>query len=67
MKRLAEIRKAKGFTQERLAEAIGVSRYSIMDYERCRISPTIEIAEKIAHVLGSSLSELNPPQPSTPQ
>ena len=64
MKHLAKIRKAKGFTQEQLADAIGVSRYSIMDYEKCRISPTLEVAEKIAFVLELSLPELlNPPQP----
>lgn len=67
MRRLAEIRKAKGFTQGQLATAVGVSRYSIMDYEKCRISPTMEVAEKIARVLESSLSELNPPLPSAHQ
>lgn len=67
MQRLAEIRKAKGFTQDQLALAVGISRYSIIDYEKCRISPTIEVAEKIATVLNSSLLELNPPQPSAQQ
>ena len=65
MKYLAAIRKTKGFTQGELAKAVGVSRYSIMDYEKCRISPTLEVTEKIAHVLGLSLTDLlNPPPPS---
>jgi len=58
MKNLRYYRKALGLSQEELAKAVGISRYSILDYENSRISPTIEVGQKIAEVLKVSLDDL---------
>jgi len=61
---LAERRKAAKLSQEQLANIVGVSRFSIIEYEKGRTSPTLEIASKIANALGcASVDELNPTQP----
>ena len=63
----AELRKAAGLSQEQLAIKVGVSRYSIIEYEKGRTSPTLQIANKIAHVLGcTSIDELLNPSPLPP-
>ena len=65
---LIERRKAAGFSQEQLASLVGISRFSIIEYEKGRTSPTLEMATKIANALGcASVDELNPnptPPPS---
>lgn len=58
MKNLRYYRKAARLSQEELAHAVGISRYSILDYENSRISPTIEVGKKIAEVLKVSLDDL---------
>ena len=53
------LRFAKGeMTQAQLAEAIGVTRQTIIAIEQARYSPTLEMAFQIAHVLGVSLEEV---------
>jgi transcriptional regulator with XRE-family HTH domain len=63
LKNLAPIRKRKGLSQEQLAKLVGLSRYAIIEYEKCRVSPTLEVSEKIAAVLNVHLNDLNPPSP----
>ena len=58
MKNLRYYRKSRNMSQDELARAVGISRYSILDYENSRISPTIEIGQKIAEVLNVSLFNL---------
>ena len=50
-KRIKEIRKKKGFTQEQLAEKIGIGTANISYIETGKFAPTIENFEKIAKVL----------------
>lgn len=53
------LRFAKGeMTQAQLAEAIGVTRQTIIAIEQARYSPTLEMAFQIARVLGVSLEEV---------
>ena len=49
---------ADEMTQQELAELVGVSRQTIMAIEKCKYSPTLEIAFKIAEVFGQSLAEV---------
>ena len=42
------LRKAKGWSQQDLAERLGVSRQSIISIERGRFDPSLELAIKIA-------------------
>jgi transcriptional regulator with XRE-family HTH domain len=56
--RLAEIRKKRGFSQEELAELLGTKGPAIGRYERSVAKPTIEVAGKLAKILGVSLDYL---------
>lgn len=52
------LRFAKGeMTQAQLAEAVGVTRQTIIAIEQARYSPTLEMAFQIAEALGVSLEE----------
>jgi putative transcriptional regulator len=56
--RLKEIRLQKGYTQETLAQAVGVSRQSIIAVEKGKYKPTIELALKLALTLGYSVEKI---------
>jgi DNA-binding XRE family transcriptional regulator len=45
-------------TQKQLAEHVGVSRQTMNAIENARIAPTIDIAIRVADVLGVSVDEL---------
>lgn len=51
MERIKEVRKSKGWTQEQLADAVGVKRSVISKYESGAISPSAETIQRIADVL----------------
>lgn len=44
-------------TQEQLADKVGVTRQTIIAIEAARYAPSLELAFRIAHVLGVPLSE----------
>ena len=52
------IRETKGFTQEQVAEKLGVSPSAYGDVERGENDPKLSKLEKIAEILGVQLSEL---------
>lgn len=56
--RLEEIRKAKGITQEELANALEVSRQTVGSLENGRYNPSIILAFKIARFFGVSIEEV---------
>ena len=56
--RLEEIRKAKGITQEELANALEVSRQTVGSLENGRYNPSIILAFKIAHFFDVSIKEV---------
>jgi len=47
---VCELRTKKGMTQEELAEAVGVTRQTIISIEKGRYAPSITLALKIASV-----------------
>ncbi len=57
-RRIKEIRKAKGITQEQLAEAIGIGTPNISYIETGKFAPNIENFEKIVNALGVEPYEL---------
>ena len=57
-KRIRQVRLAKGFTQESLADTIGLHRTYIGNIERGEESVSVDNAAKIAKALKVSLSEL---------
>lgn len=57
-KRLQQVRKEKGFTQETLADAIGIHRTYIGIIERGEQSVSLDNVYRIAKVMKIKLSEL---------
>ena len=56
--RIRELRKAGGYRQEDLAEALGVSRQTIIAIENNTYNPTLELAMKMARYLHTTVEEL---------
>ena len=56
--RLEEIRKAKGITQEEIANALEVSRQTVGSLENGRYNPSIILAFKIARFFNVSIEEV---------
>ena len=56
--RLEEIRKAKGITQEELANALEVSRQTVGSLENGRYNPSIILAFKIARFFEVYIEEV---------
>lgn len=46
------LRKAKGLRQEDMAKLLGVSRQTIVAMENNKYDPTLELAMKVARLLG---------------
>jgi transcriptional regulator with XRE-family HTH domain len=57
--RIAVLRKAKGLTQAKLAEFMGINASTLAAYERDRRTPKADVLESIAKALGVSTAELN--------
>lgn len=51
-------RKSKGYRQEDLAAALGVTRQTIIAIENNKYNPTLELAMKLARHLGTTVEEL---------
>lgn len=58
MKGLAELRKAKGLTQQELANLAAVSRVSVARYETTDRMPNGKVVARLARALGVSTSRL---------
>jgi transcriptional regulator with XRE-family HTH domain len=56
--RLLQARKKKGISQEELASKLGTKGPAIGRYERDEMKPSIEVASKVAKLLGVSLDWL---------
>lgn len=57
----ARLRKARGWTQEELAERSGLSQQYLSDLERAKRNPTIVTIHEIAQALGVSHVDLVQP------
>jgi len=58
LNRVKELRIARGWTQEQLADAVGVSRQSINSIERDRYVPSLPLALTFARVFACSTDEI---------
>lgn len=56
--RLQKLRKEKGYSQEQLAEALGISRQAVSKWERAEASPDTDNLILLARLYGISLDEL---------
>lgn len=52
------LRKSRGYRQEDLAAALGVSRQTIIAIENDKYNPTLELAMRLARHLGTTVEEL---------
>ena len=55
-------RKARGLTQQELADRAGVEQKQVSRIERGEISPTVDTVAKIARALGVPIGDLFAPQ-----
>lgn len=56
--RIKELRKSKGYRQEDLAAALGVSRQTIIAIENNKYNPSLELAMKLARYLQTTVEQL---------
>ncbi|MDY5440655.1 MAG: helix-turn-helix domain-containing protein [Candidatus Enteromonas sp.] len=56
--RLAQLRKQKGYSQEQLAEKLGLSRQAVSKWERAEASPDTDNLICLARIYGVSLDDL---------
>jgi putative transcriptional regulator len=56
--RIAELRTERGWTQQQLADAVGVSRQSINSIERNRYVPSLPLALMFARVFACSTDDI---------
>lgn len=56
--RIRELRKTKNMTQEELAQTLSVTRQTINAIENNKYNPTLELAIKLAKLLGVHVDEL---------
>lgn len=56
--RIAELRDQRGWTQEELAQSIGITRAALSHYEKNRRKPDFEILTKLADKFGVSIDYL---------
>ena len=60
---LKDMRKEQGWSQQDLAERLGVSRQSIIAIEREKYDPSLDLAFKIARVFDAAIEVIFTPEP----
>ena len=56
--RVKELRAGRGWTQQELADAVGVSRQSINSIERQRYEPSLALALRFARIFGHATDDI---------
>ncbi|WGG46824.1 helix-turn-helix transcriptional regulator [Rossellomorea sp. DA94] len=56
--RLVEYRKTFGYSQERLAARLGVSRQTIISIEKGKYDPSLNLAFQLANVFETSIEKI---------
>ena len=56
--KLKKARTQCGFSQLYLAEKIGVSRSTIINYEKCKYTPNVALIERLSAALDVSMQDL---------
>jgi putative transcriptional regulator len=55
---LVKYRKTFGYSQERLAAKLGVSRQTIISIEKGKYDPSLQLAFQLAHVFNTKIEDL---------
>lgn len=58
MNRIAELRKAKGYSQQALADKVGCRRETIANLEKGRYNPSLELADRVALFLDCTIYDV---------
>ncbi len=58
LNRVKELRENRGWTQQQLADAVGVSRQSVNSIERDRYVPSLPLALNLSRVLACPTDEI---------
>jgi len=56
--RLEALRKEKGVRQEDLAQALGVSRQTVISLEKGKYNPSLSLAFRLARYFGMQIEEI---------
>ncbi len=56
--RIKAVRKQRGWSQEQLAERVGISTQYVSNIERGKENPTLDLLLRVAHALKVSLAEI---------
>ena len=56
--RLPDLRAAKGWSQQRLADELGVSRQTVISIEKGRFDPSLPLVFRIARTFGCAIEEI---------
>ncbi|GAA3598912.1 helix-turn-helix transcriptional regulator [Agrococcus terreus] len=59
---LPTLRQERGWSQQRLAEELGVSRQTVISIERGRFDPSLPLAFRIARLFGTSIEAVFQPE-----
>lgn len=59
---LLERRQMLGWSQQRLADELGVSRQTVISIERGRFDPSLPVAFRIAEVFGCQIEDIFTPE-----
>ncbi|RKE63757.1 putative transcriptional regulator [Microbacterium sp. AG238] len=55
---MAERRHDRGWSQQRLADELGVSRQTVISIERGRFDPSLPLAFRLARAFGCTIEEI---------
>ncbi|MDO5678612.1 MAG: helix-turn-helix transcriptional regulator [Propionibacteriaceae bacterium] len=59
---IAQTRAGLGWSQQRLADELGVSRQTVISIEKGRYDPSLPVAFRLARVFGTTIEELFTPE-----
>ncbi|PNI09086.1 transcriptional regulator [Arthrobacter sp. AFG7.2] len=58
---LPELRKEHGWSQQKLADALGVSRQTVISIEKGRFDPSLPLAFRLASLFGCTIEDIFTP------
>ncbi len=64
---LAALRAERGWSQQRVAELLGVSRQTVISIERGRFDPSLPLAFNLATLFERRIEDIFAPEPWTPR
>ncbi len=65
--RLLALRTERNWSQQRLADLLGVSRQTVISLERGRFDPSLPLAFNLATLFGCRIADIFTPEPWSPQ